>query len=405
MINLKINKSVFNDIYFPRLTDYNNRYEVYYGGAGSGKSVFVCQKLLVKAIAEHRKVLVVRKYGTTLKDSVFQLFIDMLKKWQLYQYCEITLSTYKIELPNGSIFLFKGLDDPEKIKSITDITDIWCEECTELTEDDFSQLDLRLRASVEHLQMFCSFNPVSKANWVYKRWFVGEKKPNTTILHTNYTHNKFLPAEYINALEENKKNNPNYYKIYALGEFCSLDKLVFNNYTVQEFDYREIQGETLVGMDFGFSNDLSTIVASILTDKRIYVFSTWGSTGKTNSELASVIQSLGFGKSIIVADSSEPKSIEEIRRCGVTRIKKSVKGADSIVHGIQKLQQYEIVVHPSCTGLITELENYSWQKDSKSNEYINKPIDAFNHYIDALRYSLQCVGTKMKTLSKSSFGL
>ena len=163
-INLKLSRTLFNDIYYPQLFDYNKRYEVYYGGAGSGKSVFIAQKLLLKAINNKRKVLIIRKYGTTLRDSVFQLVIDTLKKWKIYEYCRINLSTYTITLPNESVFLFKGLDDSEKIKSITDITDIWCEEATELSLDEYTQLDLRLRALVEDLQIFCSFNPVSKAN-------------------------------------------------------------------------------------------------------------------------------------------------------------------------------------------------------------------------------------------------
>ena len=408
MINLNISKKIFNDVYFPHLMDYSNRYEIYYGGAGSGKSVFVCQKLLIKACKSKRKVLVIRKYGTTLKDSVFQLFIDMLKKWQLYSYCKINLSTYTIVLPNDSVFLFKGLDDSEKIKSITDITDIWCEECTELSEDEFTQLDLRLRANVPGLQIMCSFNPVSKVNWVYKRWFAEPKDyPNTMILHTNYKHNRFLPKEYIDALEDKQKTNPNYYKIYALGEFCTLDRLVYNNWKVQEFNYQDIKGELLVGLDFGFVTDISALVASVLqeSEKKIWVFKTWGDTGKTNEELAVVIKALGFSKSIIIADSAEQKSIEELKRCGITRVRASKKGPDSIIHGVQKLQNYEIIVHPSCDGIITEFENYSCQKDKQTNEYINKPIDAFNHYMDALRYSLQCIGTRLKSFDKSLLGL
>ena len=408
MINLNISKKIFNDVYFPHLMDYSNRYEIYYGGAGSGKSVFVCQKLLIKACKSKRKVLVIRKYGTTLKDSVFQLFIDMLKKWNLYSYCKVNLSTYTIVLPNDSVFLFKGLDDSEKIKSITDITDIWCEECTELSEDEFTQLDLRLRANVSGLQILCSFNPVSKVNWVYKRWFAEKKEyPNTMILHTNYKHNRFLPPEYIEALEDKQKTNPNYYKIYALGEFCTLDRLVYNNWRVEDFDYKSIKGDLLVGLDFGFVTDISALVASIIqeSEKKIWVFKTWGDTGKTNEELAAVIKSLGFAKSVIIADSAEQKSIEELKRCGITRIRASKKGPDSIIHGIQKLQNYEIIVHPSCDGIITEFENYSWQKDKATGEYINKPIDAFNHYCDSLRYSLQCVGNRVQVWDKSLLGL
>jgi phage terminase large subunit len=190
-----------------------------------------------------------------------------------------------------------------------------------------------------------------------------------------------------------------------LGEFVTLDKLVFQNWKSEEFNYADIKGQLICGLDFGFINDISAFVASILDEKnkRIYIFKEWGDTGKTNQELAKIIESLGFAKSIIIADSAEKKSIEEIKRAGVNRIRASVKGPDSIMHGIQALQNYEIIVHPSCTGIITELENYSWQKDKKTNEYINKPIDAFNHFLDALRYSLQCVQNRLKTLNKDLF--
>lgn len=408
MINLQINRKLFNDVYFPYLTDYSRRYEIYYGGAGSGKSVFVAQKLVYKACTLKRKVLVIRKYGTTLRDSVFQLFMDTLSKWQLLQYCKVNLSNYSITLPNGSMFLFKGLDDSEKIKSITDITDIFCEEATELSEDEYTQLDLRLRALVDGLQLIVAFNPVSKVNWVYKKWFKEPKSDeNTLILHTNYKHNKFLPQSYIDALEDKAKTNYNYYKIYALGEFCTLDKLVFTNWNTEDFNYKDIKGDLLVGLDFGFVNDVSALVASVLdsTNKKIYIFREWGSTGKTNEELAAIITSLGFSKSVIVADAAEQKSIEEIKRYGVRRIKACTKGKDSIIHGIDKLQSYELIVHPDCSGIITEFENYSWKKDKNTGEYINEPVDAFNHYIDALRYSLQCVGLKIQTLSKASLGL
>lgn len=408
MINLTLKRSLFNDVYFPLLLDYTRRYEVYYGGAGSGKSVFLAQKLIVKACKQKRKILVIRKVAATLKDSVFDLICTYLKKWQLYDRCNVNLTTYTITLPNGSVFLFKGLDDREKIKSITDITDIWCEEATELNEDDFTQLDLRLRALAPNLQMLVSFNPVSKVNWVYKKWFSEDAVINiltTMILKTTYKDNKFLPTEYIEALEEKARTNPTYYRIYALGEFCSLDKLVFNNWRIETFDNAAINGELMCGLDFGYVNDISAFVASLLVEdeKKIYIFKCWGDTNKTNNQLAEIIKALGFSKSVIIADCAEQKSIAEIKSNGIQKIKPCKKGKDSIIHGIQKLQQYEIIVHPDCGGIITEFQNYAWKKDKKTDEYINEPIDEFNHYIDALRYSLQAIATKLKTLDKNLF--
>ncbi len=396
MIKLNIARSLFNDAYYPYLFDYSNRYEVYYGRAGSGKSVFITQKILCKACTSKRKVLVIRKYATTLKDSVFQLFIDQLKKWKIYKFCKVNMSTYTITLPNESVLLFKGLDDPEKIKSITDITDIWCEECSELSLDEFTQLDLRLRAQSGNLQIFVSFNPVSKQNFVYQKWFANGTPDNTFVLHTTYKDNKFLPKEYIDALLEKQKSNPTYYKIYALGEFCTLDKLVYYNWKVEDFDNTQIKGKLLVGLDFGYTNDPTALVASVMTDKKIYIFKEWVDTNKTNPQIAQVIKSIGFQKSTIICDSAEPKSIQELRQNGVYAARESTKGPDSIIHGIQRLWEYEIIVHPSCTETITEFENYSWQKDKTTGEYINKPIDMFNHCMDALRYSLQCAGQQIK---------
>ena len=393
------------------LLDYSHRYEIYYGGAGSGKSHFVFQKIVIKALSEKRKVLVIRKTAKSNLNSTYQMTLDTLSKFKILSYCSVNKSTLTITLPNESQFLFYGIDDSEKLKSIAGITDIVCEEATEISLDDATQLDLRLRSNAENLQMYFMLNPVSKANWVYKRWFSPDAVigADTFILKTTYKDNRFLPTEYIQSLLQLATVNPTYYKIYVEGDFCSLDKLVFSNWKTEWFDIEEHKtAKLLVGLDFGFTNDPTALIASLLDEdkKKIYVFREWGGVGYTNKQIANTIISLGFSKSIIIADSAEPKSVREIKECGIQRIKESVKGADSVIHGIQKLQQYEIVIHPSCENLINEFENYSWQKDKKTNEYTNKPIEAFNHYIDALRYSLQCVNDgKLKSLNKSVLGL
>lgn len=336
--------------------------------------------------------------------------LDTLSKFKMLSLCNVNKSTLTVTLPNGSVFIFSGCDDAEKLKSITGITDIVVEEATELTVDDVDQLDLRLRAKKDNLQMFFMFNPVSKTNWVYKRWFadgvtVGE---DTFVLKTTYLDNAFLPQSYIDTLEQMRVNNPTYYRIYALGEFCSLDKLVFDNWIMRDFDHTQIDGQLAIGIDFGFTNDLCTIVSSVIDEqnKKIYVFDAWGDKGITNQVLAEILIQKGYAKSVIIADSAEPKSIEELKRAGIRRIKGSQKGADSILYGIQTLQQYQIVVNPKCKGLIEEFQNYSWQKDKLTNEYVNKPVDKYNHYIDALRYSLQCLGNnKVRSMSKAAFGL
>lgn len=405
-IELNISRKIFNDVYYPYLFNYENRFEVYYGGAASGKSYFIGQKLVLKALKSKRKILIIRKVMATQLTSCWQLIIDALQNFNLYQYCKVNKSNFTIELPNGSIFLFKGMDDSEKIKSIVGISDIWIEEASEVSEEDFLQLNLRLRSKFPLLQMILSFNPVSKANWVYSYWFLNKQK-EAIIIHSTYKDNKFLPQAYIDSIEQLKNTNLTYYRVYALGEFASLDKLVYTNWEIRNFDINSNLGASLCGLDFGFVNDNTAFIYSQLDEdnKVIYICQEYITKGKTNQQIASALDALGFRKSLIICDSAEPKSIEELRQEGIVRARESIKGKDSIIHGIQKLQQYKLIIHPSCTETITELENYSWTKDKKTGEYINKPQDQFNHCLDALRYSLQCVkDNKLKTIEKSKFG-
>lgn len=396
-IKLNISKKIFNKVYLPYLEDYSKRFEVYYGGAGSGKSVFVTQKLLYKLLRyPNRKLLVTRLVGNSLRDSCFALFKSMLGDWGIYEDCKINKTDLTIELPNGSVILFKGLDDEEKIKSIADITDIWVEECTEIDDFKFDQLCLRLRSKEPFNQVFVSFNPVSKVNWVYKRWFKsGYNKKNTRVLHTTYRDNKFLPREYIDNLMEMKKTNPAYFKIYADGEFATLDKLIYTNWEVKYFDYKEIlknsmDSRAIFGTDFGFTNDYTTLICSVIDDvrKEIYIYDEHFGRHMTNDEIYKMYETHEVAGERIVCDSSEPKSIEELRRLGASRAVGATKGKDSILNGIQLIQQYKIIVHPRCVNIQEEFKNYTWQKDKLTKEYINKPIDKFNHGLDGFRYSV-----------------
>lgn len=400
-VDFEINKA-----YLPYLFSYKNRIEVYYGGAGSGKSIFVAQKLVLKALRNKRKILIIRKVARTQKESCFAVVCKILESLNCLNLCTINKTTLDIILPNDSVILFKGMDDPEKIKSIADITDIWCEEATELTLDDFSQLNLRLRALNPNLQILLSFNPVSKANWCYQYFFINNAK--AFILKTTYKDNDFLPQSYKDEIENYKTTNPTYYKIYVEGEFCSLDKLVYNNYEILDFNVDELIKSkkyiTLTGLDFGFSNDPTALIVSLVNEKEkeLYIIDEYGDTGLLNPDIANIIKSLGYQKNIIMCDCADPKSIEEIRRQGIPRVKACKKSPDSVLHGIQQLQQYKIYVHPKCEQTIVELQNYAWEKDKKTNEYINKPVDKFNHYLDALRYSMQIIKGRLGVLEKGA---
>lgn len=353
-------------------------------------------------------MLIVRKVARTLHDSVFQLTLDVLASWQLLSECKINKSTMTIELPNGSTFLFKGLDEVEKLKSIVGINDIIIEEASEITQEDFQQLDLRLRARVRFLQIYLMTNPTSKVNWIYRYFFENGTPPKTFVLHTTYKHNKFLPSEYRQTLENMINTNPTWYKIYALGEFVSLGKLVYTNWERGFVPSERDKLQILVGLDFGYSNDPSALIVSYvdIEHKIIYIDREIYEKGLLNNMIYERIVNFGVAKETIIADAAEPKSIEEIRRLGIPRIIAATKGPGSVNTGIQQLQQYKLVVNPSCINVIEELENYTYKRDKSTQEYTNDPEDNFNHAMDAIRYSIQKINNnKLGTMNKAALGL
>ena len=402
-IKLNISPSkVFNRHIYDHLFDYDTFTEVHYGGASSGKSHGVFQKIVIKALKDWkkpRKILVLRKVGATVRDSVFADVQATLSYFGILNMCKVNMSAFRIELPNGAEFIFKGMDNAEKIKSIKGISDVVMEEASEFILDDYTQLTLRLRDKAhKQKQIYLMFNPVSKANWVYNAFFV--KKPkNTVVYQTTYKDNRFLDAVTRENIEELANRNEAYYKIYALGEFATLDKLVFPKYTkalLNKDDLRQIP--SYFGLDYGFINDPSAFMHVKIDDdrKRLYVVEEYVKKGLTNDKIAESITALGYAKEQIRADSAEKKSNQELRNLGISRVIDVKKGAGSVMQGIQYLLQYEWIVDERCVKTIEELENYTWKKDKATNEYINEPVDSYNHCLDAIRYAIQDKITKSK---------
>lgn len=394
-MNLTINEEVFNSCYLDYIKDLEHKYFILVGGAGSGKSKATSQKVVLRGLSEKGiRILIVRKTFRSIKDSCFKEICTVLKDWKIYHHCRINHTDFSIVLPNGSEINFKGMDDSEKLKSIVGYSVCMVEEATEISESDYDQICLRIRNPKYKNQIYMCLNPVSKANWIYKRFFQpGTVIPDDTyILKTTWRDNKFLSKEYIETIQRLKTTSPTLWKIYSEGQWTSLSRTVYENWRVESFDRTTLKGTHCVGLDFGFVNDLTALVDMVVNEsqKIIYVCRCWSATGKTNSEIASAIKSLGLEKSDIVCDSAEPKSIEELKRAGIYRVRPSKKGPDSIMYGIQRIQQYTIVVHPSCELVVNELENYTWEKN-KEGELINKPADFMNHSMDAMRYGMQLV--------------
>lgn len=394
-ISIPYPSRVFNKHIYDKLEGYNTFTEIHYGGASSGKSHGVIQKVVYKACKDWkhpRKVLFLRKVGSTVYDSIFEDVKQCLDAWDLLDKCKVNNSAYRIELPNGAQFIFKGLDNPEKIKSIKGISDVVMEEASEFTLDDYTQLTLRLRDKKHKMkQIFLMFNPVSKVNWVYNAFFV--KKPkNTVVYQTTYKDNRFLDDVTRENIEELANRNEAYYKIYALGEFATLDKLVFPKYEKRLLNKDKLAHlPSYFGLDYGFINDPSAFLHVKIDDenKKLYIVEEYVRKNLTNDKIAEAIQSLGYGKEEIRADSAEKKSNQELRNRGISRVIDALKGPGSVMQGIQYILQYDIVVDERCVKTIEELENYTWKKDKKTNEYINEPVDSYNHCLDAVRYAIQ----------------
>lgn len=260
-INLAFPKPsrVFNKQIYDNLFDYSRFIEVWYGGASSGKSHGVVQKVVIKSLQKWkypRKVLWLRKVDRTITDSIYEDVKDCLRTFGIYDLCKVNASSHTITLPNQANFLFKGMQDPERIKSIKGLSDVVMEEASEFTLDDYTQLTLRLREPKhQQRQLFAMFNPVSKLNWTYKQWFAPGVKvdPKRVSIHqSTYKDNHFLDEENIATIENLKITNPAYYKIYTLGEFATLDKLVFPTFERRRLHPDELARlPSFFGLDFG----------------------------------------------------------------------------------------------------------------------------------------------------------
>lgn len=371
-----------------------SRYQVAWGGAGSGKSHIVARKILYRLLKEQdvaHNFLVIRKVDRTIKRSVFTLVRNIISRWKLTSEFNVNLAdktiTYK---PNGSQIMFSGLDDVEKLKSIEGVTSIWCEEATELTQQDFEQLDLRLRGDHGCLkQIILTLNPISEQHWI-KKIFFDEPMEGVFTLHTTYLDNAFIDTEYKMVMENKRQTNPRYFNIYALGNWGTAEGLIFPSVSQRLIRQEEVAKlDCVQGLDFGYTNDPTAFSQSYVDfpNKKIYVYDGFYEKGMSNAKIADTIKAMKAHRHKTVADSSEPKSIDYIRTKDV-KIEGAAKGPDSVSAGIDFLSEFEIIVNAHLVEFMTEFNNYSWALD-RSGKATNKPVDDFNHFIDSLRYSLE----------------
>lgn len=409
-IKLNIHKNQFTPKFYPLLFNYENRFEIYMGSAGSAKSHFITQKIILKALKSYRRVIVARRYGNTNRNSTFATFKTVLNDFKLLPHCKIRETDMHIELPNGSEIIFLGLDDEQKLLSLSNISDIFVEEVFEVPRETFDQLNLRMRGRAANQQIFAAFNPISKNHWLYD--FCVTNPPSSFLfIHSTYKDNPFLPPDYVATLDEMEKTNPQKYRIYGKGQWgVDAEGLVYQNYSIEEFDPLEIAAlgyEHRVGMDMGFV-DPTTIVSTLYDEdnRTIYIYDDYYKTGAQLEEIKQALLDRNLQRTKVYCDSADPRAIAYFRQYGLNVVA-SKKGKGSVDIGIAFIQNHKLIIHPDCKDLIREIENYSYIKSKQTGELTNDTTHEFSHTLDALRYAYSDIYTsnKVSTLHKSALGL
>lgn len=408
--------------------NYKGRYRIVKGGRGSKKSYttalwFISNMMKLK----DSNLLVVRKVFDTHRGSTFAQLKTAMKRLKVSHLWKCTTSPMEMTyLPTGQKIIFRGLDDPLKITSVTVeigyLCWAWFEEMYQVeNEDDFNKVDMSIRGAIpKHLfkQITCTFNPWSETHWLNDRFFKGGAEDRNSLITkglaihkntndvlamtTNFRANEFLDEADLNVFRTMELENPKRFEVEGNGNWGICEGTVFYRWEIREFDVNELiksgRFETCLGLDFGYTNDPTAFVASLVDveNKEIYIFDEHYEKGMFNEDIVKMIEYKGFAKSKITADSAEEKSIKWMKRNGLPRIRSSVKGPDSIIYGIQYLQGYKVYILPKCKNFIVEIKNYIWDTDKKTGKALNKPIDDYNHLLDAWRYSVEELATKRK---------
>ncbi len=383
--------------------EFKGRYRVCKGSRASKKSKTTALNYIYRIMKyPQANLLVVRKVFGTLKDSCYTELKWAIHRFGVDSLFECKLSPLEITYkPTGQKIYFRGLDDPLKITSITvDIGCLcwcWIEEAYEISdENDFNMLDESIRGITPKglfKQITLTLNPWNERHWIKKRFFDVEDS-EILAMTTNYMCNEWLDKADLKVFEDMKRNNPRRYQVAGLGNWGVTDGLVYENYREYIFTVEEVTAlegiESVFGLDFGYTNDPTALFCGFIDIKGrvIYVFDEIYEKGLSNEKIANAIREKGYSKERITADSAEPKSIDRLRELGIWNIKPARKGKDSVNNGIDFIQGFEILIHPKCENFIKEIGSYCWDKD-KEGHNINKPIDADNHLMDAMRYALE----------------
>lgn len=389
--------------------DCRKRYRVVKGGKASKKSTTAALWFIVHLMKyPQANLLVVRNVYNTHISSTFAQLRWAINRLGVSSFWKATISPLELKyLPTGQRILFRGFDDVNKLASTTVESGylcwVWIEEAFEIaSEAAFDRLDLSVPRGDVPAPLFkqttVTFNPWSEKHWLKQRFFDTEKE-DVFAITTNYLCNEFLDETDRAVYERMKTEQPRRYAVAGLGEWGMAEGLIYDRWEVQDFDISQIIGADnpeawkyrhVFGLDYGYTNDPTAFIAMAVNpiDKVLYIYDEFYQKRMLNDAIAAAILCKGYAKERIRADSAEPKSNDDLRRLGITRILPARKGKDSILNGIAKLQEYRMVVHPDCVHTAAELSSYIWKKDV-SEECRNRPEDDNNHLMDAMRYAME----------------
>lgn len=381
------------------------RYIVMKGSAGSGKSVDTAQNYILRLMSDKgRNLVCIRKSDITNRDSTFAELTGAIYRMfgdKADQYWQINMSPLKLTCKaNGNQIIFRGMNDEkqrEKLKSITfqkgKLTDVWCEEATELTQADLEIIDDRLRGVLppgQFYQIRLTFNPVNKNHWI-KKVFFDIPDDNVLCHHSTYLMNRFCDDAYRQRMERRKIVDPEGYRIYGLGEWGEIGGLILHNWEIKDISQNAADYDDFaIGQDFGF-NHADAILGVGWKDDDIYITKELYEFEKDTNELIDLAKNRGFEmKKQMWCDSAEPDRIKMWQKAGF-RARGVDKGgsAGSVKAQIDWLKQRKIYVHPSCVNTIKELQQWKWKKDEKTGEYLDEPVPFQDDAMAALRYSVE----------------
>lgn len=417
---MTVDKEV-NPRFEPFIFDWDYQTYLLVGGYGSSKSYHVATKIILKCLQERRKVLVVREVFDTIRDSCYDLLVEILEEFDLVGQSKnkvhCTLSPMTIRFPNGSKIIFKGMDKPTKLKSINGVSIVWLEECSEIKYAGYKELLGRLRHPTLSLHFILSTNPVGTENWVYQHFFkrIDEEGNEHVILDDNllyqrrtivkngvyYHHsvaddNLFLPKSYIETLDQMKEYDPDLFRIARLGRFGLNGKRVLPQFEIAK-SHKEVMEAVhaipdkfrFIGMDFGFEESYNAVVRLAVDDLRKYLYIYWEyyKNGMTDDKTAKELAKEGLDQEQIVADCEDPKAIAFYRQNGF-RMRGCHKWPGSRLANTRKIKRFrKIICSPNCPNTIRELSTLIYAKDKQ-----DRPIyDQFNidpHTFSAIWYAL-----------------